>query len=165
MRKTCRSGNREMETDLCKPQNFTRKSVKTLAIFTTNYFPGLKAPKAAPGDRKITVFVHYAQKPRKAAQKLWKVIRNFFAVYCCPDGRRFRTFGIRPYGLKSCEPAVPDIREFETNDFQSAYAKRSKKSGISITRKSVACRNLIDIRAVNYASASPGMNAPGEFIS
>jgi len=125
----------------------------------------LAVPGTAPGNGKNAVFVYYAQKPRKAAQKLWKAIRNFFAVYCCPDGRRFRTFGIRPYGLKSCGLAVPDTREFETVGFQPAYAKRSKKFGISITRKSVACRNLIDIRAVNYASASPGMNAPGEFIS
>ena len=164
MRKTRRSGNREMETTLCKLQNLSLKSCQKFSDFHNELFFGSGGSRNDSGRRENAVFVHYAQKPQKAAQKLWKAIRNFFAVYCCPDGRRFRTFGIRPYGLKSCGPAVPDTREFETADFQSAYAKRSKKFGISITRKSVACRNLIDIRAANPASASPGMNAPDEFI-
>ena len=133
LRKTCRSGNREMETDLCKPQNFNPKIRQNFSDFHNKLFFGLEGTQNGSGRQENAVFVHYAQKPRKAAQKLWKAIRNFFAAYCCPDGRRLRTFGIRPYGSKSCGAAVPDTREFETAGVRPAYAKRSKKFGISIT--------------------------------
>ena len=97
LRKTCGSGNREMETALCKLQNFSLKSRQNFSDFHNKLFFGLGSSRNGSGKREKRRFCILCTKAAKSRPKTLEGNPQLFCGILLPGRTPFSYFfGISP---------------------------------------------------------------------